>query len=237
MRYLQSYQFVFVSPKWMQNFGIAVLCQFVPILGPIVLIGYAFDIIEGMLRDGEENYPDFDANRLMPYFSRGAWPFIIQLIVILPLSLIIFVSVLVFYAIILTSPGGPPWWVFLLFGGLLLVVIFLSLVIMPYVVVPLSLRAGLCRSFKEAFNREFYFDFVRKCWKELFLAELFLFVSSQILGLVGMCMFCIGVNVAAAWIMLARHHLMYQVYLRYLERGGIPPVVKDERVQPGEVAG
>jgi hypothetical protein len=237
MRYLQAYQFVFVSPKWMQNFGIAVLCQFVPIMGPIVLIGYAFDIIEGMLRDGEENYPDFDANRLMPYFMRGAWPFIIQLIVGLPLTVIIMVSFFVFYAIILTSSGGPPWWVLLVFAGLFLVVIFLSLVIMPFVVVPLSLRAGLCKSFSEAFNPEFYFDFVKKCWKELLLAELFLFVSGQILVLVGMCVLCIGVNVAAAWVMLSRHHLMYQVYLLYLERGGIPPVVKDEKVQPGEIAG
>src|SRR5713101_8379987 len=237
MRYLQSYQFVFVSPRWMQNFGIAVLCQFVPILGPIVLIGYAFDIIEGMLRDGEENYPDFDPSPLMPYFRRGACPFIIQLIVALPLTLIIFVTVLVFYAIILTSSGSPPWWVIFLFLGLFFVVLFLSLVILPFVVIPLSLRAGLCKSFKEAFNREFYFDFVKKCWRELLLAELFLFCSSQLLILVGMCVFCVGSYVAAAWIMLARHHLMYQVYLRYLERGGIPPVVKDERVQPGEVAG
>jgi hypothetical protein len=230
MRYLYAYQFIFISPKWLQNMLAAVVCQFVPILGPIVLTGYAFDVIEGILRDGEENYPDFDPNRLMPYLTRGAWPYIIQLIVILPLSFVIIASILVFDLVIITSRGDPGWPVIFGFAGMLLVVLFLATIVLPFVVTPLMLRAGLCKSFKAAFNREFYFDFLRKCWKELFVSELFLLVSTLVLTLIG-SLFCIGMYAAAGWAMMARYHLMYQIYARYLERGGIPPVVKDEAIQ------
>ena len=92
------------------------------------------------------------------------------------------------------------------------------------------LRAGLCKDFKAAFNREFYVDFVRKVWLELFLSELFLLVTSLVLTLAGMIVFCMGQYVAAGWVMMARFHLMYQVYALYLQRGGIPPAVKDETI-------
>jgi hypothetical protein len=228
MRYFHAYQFIFVSPKWLNNVLAAVVCQFVPIVGPIVLIGYAFEVIEGMLRDGEENYPDFDTNRLLPYLSRGVWPFVINLVATLPLSIVILASVITFYVVILTGQGEPPWWMLAMFAGLLFVVLFFSLVIVPFVVVPLSLRAGLGKSLKAAFDREAYVDFVKKSWKELFLTELFAFATGQVLTFVGMALCCVGVHVSIAWMVMARHHLMFQVYARYLERGGIPLVVENQ---------
>ena len=89
MRYLHSYQFIFVSPQWLSNLGYSILCMLVPVVGPIVLVGYHFELIEAMLRDGEENYPDFDTNRLMPYLTRGAWPFIIRMFAVIPLAVLI----------------------------------------------------------------------------------------------------------------------------------------------------
>jgi len=49
MRYLQSYTFVFSSRNWVTNMLFAILCSFIPAIGPILLIGYLFEVIEALL--------------------------------------------------------------------------------------------------------------------------------------------------------------------------------------------
>jgi len=231
MRYWRSYQFLFISPKWLTNLLAGVICMFVPILGEIVLFGYNFEMIEAMLRDGEENYPDFDVNRVMNYLWRGAWPFIIQLVASLPLIVILIVSYFVFVGVMVTSAGDPPIWVLLVFGGFFLIGVVFGSVILPLLILPLELRAGLSKNLRAAFSREFYFDLIRRCWKELIAAQLFIFASGFLLVIVGLLLCGFGTAPARALTMFARSHLMYQIYNRYLEKGGIPPAVQEAPVQ------
>jgi len=231
MRYWHSYQYVFISPKWLTNLLAGIVCMFVPVLGEIVLLGYNFEVIEAMLRDGEENYPDFDMNRVMNYLWRGAWPFIIQLVASLPLFLVIIVTYFVFVAAMVTSQGDPGIWVYLLFGGFLITALVFAAVILPFLILPLELRAGLSKNLRAAFSREFYFDLIRRCWKELIVAQLFIFASGLPLVLIGLLLCGMGTAPARALIMFARSHLMYQIYNRYLEKGGVPPAVQEVSVQ------
>jgi hypothetical protein len=231
MRYLHSYQYVFISPKWLHNLGFGTLCVLVRIVGDIVLMGYQFEMIEAMLRDGEENYPDFDANRIVAYFLRGAWPFIIEIVIAIPLIVMLILCIVSFVGVMIGTQGDPGIAFFLLFGGLFLLVIFFAGVVLPLLVMPLEIRAGLSKSLRAAFSRAFYVDFVKRCWKELIFAQLFVFFSGFVLFLVGMLLCGLGTVPAQALTMFARSHLMYQIYSLYLERGGIPPAVKDETVQ------
>jgi hypothetical protein len=50
--YLRSYLFVFDSHNWVLNLLFISLCSFIPIIGPIVLIGYFFEVIDSLLRRG-----------------------------------------------------------------------------------------------------------------------------------------------------------------------------------------
>src|SRR5690242_10219852 len=52
MRYLRSYLFVFDSRNWVLNLLFISLCTFIPIIGPMVLAGYFFEVIESLLRRG-----------------------------------------------------------------------------------------------------------------------------------------------------------------------------------------
>jgi hypothetical protein len=230
MRYLRAYQFVFISPKWFANLGISIICGIVPVVGQIVLMGYHFEMIEAMLRDGEENYPDFDVNRLMPYLIRGAWPFIIQLVASIPLALIMVTCYFVFVGVMVTSQGEPDVGVLLTFASLFFGAAAFGGVVLPLLVLPLEIRAGLTKSLQAAFNREFYFEFVKTCWKELILTQLFIFVSGTFLMGLGFLLCIIPFYFAWAWTTYARTHLIYQIYCRYLEKGGVPPAVKDEAV-------
>jgi hypothetical protein len=227
MRYLHSYQFVFISPKWLKNLGLGTVCQFVPIAGDIVLLGYHFEMIEAMIRDGEENYPDFDMNRLMPYFKRGILPFLIQFVAGVPLLVLLTLVGTLFVVAIVGAEGEPSYGVLVVFILSFLACIVFGAVVMPLLVLPLEIGAGVCNSLSAALSRAYYVGFVKRCWKELTFVQLFTFASGFFVMLIGTLVFCFGFYPARALVMFSRSHLCYQVYMLNLERGGIAIAVKE----------
>jgi hypothetical protein len=238
MRYLRSYQFIFDSPKWLPNILFGVLCQLLPMIGPIVWLGYEFDVLEAKHRRGDEDdYPDFSFDRFVPYLVRGIWPFLVNLVMSLPLVLIMMVLWIggVTLAAALTQGQG---------GAAVAVVFFLAFafllagsLVLGVVLAPMYLRAGLSQDFASAFSLGFVRDFLGRTWKELILSQLFLMATSVPLVLLGMALFCVGLYPAAAVVGLAGHHLYYQLYELYLERGGDPiPLKEDGPVPPDDDA-
>src|SRR5262249_26248605 len=98
MKYLEAYQFPFRSPKWLQNLLCCLVAPFVPIAGAVVPLGYQFDIIEALhSRAKKDKSPHFAVTRLLKSLLRGAWPFLVHLIVGLPIALVGVIPVLVCY--------------------------------------------------------------------------------------------------------------------------------------------
>src|SRR5260370_36545070 len=91
MKYIYSYRFVFESANWLMNLLAAAVCMVVPVVGPMVLLGYTFEIIETLHRKKGAPYPDFDFNQLMKYLTRGVWPFLAGLVIFLPIAVIIMI--------------------------------------------------------------------------------------------------------------------------------------------------
>jgi hypothetical protein len=232
MKYIYSYRFVFESANWVMNLLGAMVCRFVPVLGPMVFLGYAFEIIETLHRKKGSPYPDFDFNQLMKYLTRGLWPFLVQLIVRLPF-VVIGMIVYLFLVVVMAFGVGKehPGIAFVLFVLFYLVVCALF-VLCAFVMMPLMLRAGLTQDFKQAFSLDFMKDFIKRMWLEMVLLELFLLGTGIVLSLIGLLVFCIGIYPAFALILYAEYHLLYQSYELYLERGGMPIPLKPEPVPP-----
>lgn len=237
MNYFESYGFLFRSPKWLTNLLICAVAPLVPIAGAMVVIGYHFEIIEAAHLRGRETYPDFDFNRLLKYLIRGAWPFLVQLVVGLAVMIVPIILLLVcyfgfFFSIISAAPqsggGGPApaggssapliWGLLLLASYLFLLLVS---VVVQIVVAPMTLRAGLVQDFGAGFSWSFLRDFMGRMWWQTVLAELFLLVTGIPLTAVGLLLCFVGLYPAVAWISLARAYLLYELYEEYLKRGGI----------------
>src|SRR5205823_5265457 len=83
------------------------LCCLIPVIGPILMLGYLFEIIDSLLRSPAKPYPDFDFNRFGDYLLRGVWPFLVELIVsfvLVPVLLIPFVAALIGF--LASASGG-----------------------------------------------------------------------------------------------------------------------------------
>jgi hypothetical protein len=256
MNYLESYQFLFRSPKWLTNLLICALALFIPIIGPIVgtmvVLGYVFEIIQSLLLRGRDSYPDFDTNRLMKYLMRGAWPFLVQVVVGLLVMIVPIILLIICYFGFIMSlatlgpPGGkagggpPPGSSAPLIWGVLLAasVLFVQLVgiLSQIVLIPMTLRAGLMQDFAAGFSWAFVRDFMGRMWGKTILAELFLVVTGLPLTLVAVICCFVPVYAAEAWVALARGYLMFELYEDYLKRGGMEIPMQVEALQSSPAA-
>jgi hypothetical protein len=224
--YLRMYTYVFENPNWLTNLLLCTLCSIIPVIGPLLVLGYSFDIVDSLLYSRGARYVDFNFNRFSDYLLRGVWPFLVQLVVsfvIVPILLLVVFAVLMVLGLIGNALGDKldnvaaaviiPLLMILYFGAIL------GSIVLTF---PLILRAGIAQDFTEGFNISWATDFIKKNWLEVLLGFLFLMVSGPIVMLAGFIALCVGIFVAMPLVMLAQAHMYYQLYLLFLSRGGQP---------------
>ncbi len=225
MRYFESYAFPFRSRNWAANILICLVAAFVPVAGQMVILGYQFEILQALHLRGTEKYPDFDMNRLLPYLIRGAWVFLVLLIVVLPV-LVVVALILVASLVGLTAlaqEAGEDYGPFIVVGGaaaLYTVLLFVNVLVYT-AALPMALRAGLTQEFGAAFDWGFVRDFIGRVGGKTVLAELFFILTTVVATFAGLLVFCVGAYFAAAWVAFVRTYLWYELYELYLQRGGM----------------
>jgi hypothetical protein len=131
LQYWRSYAFIFDSPAWVTNILFCTLCQLIPLIGPVVVTGYLFEIIEALHRGHRGGYPDFTFDRFTNYLLRGLWPSVITLLiscVMGPLAYLGFSGTLI-GSIVAATNGVHLALVFTVAGvAILVIVLLLSLV-------------------------------------------------------------------------------------------------------------
>lgn len=221
MDYVRSYTYVFSSPRWFLNMLFELVCQLIPIIGPIVLLGYRYEVIQELHISAGKRYPDFDFNRFMAYATRGLWPFITQMLASLPLTLVFvcmyFIMVAGVFALV--DKNNADVVIPIAFGVFFLAVILFSLAI-ALVLIPAALWAGLAQDFKPGA----IWNFLREYWNlvlwDTVLATAVNAVFAVLVAFAGLLLFCVGYIFAIILIVMAQTHLTWQLYELYLERGG-----------------
>lgn len=233
MEYFRSFRFVFEGANWLVNLLVGTLFMCViPIIGPIVWLGYEFEVVEDLHFSRGQRCRDFAFDRFVPYLTRGVWPFLIQLIGTLPMVFFFFLLYIAGFVIGIAfgekQISGMA--ALLLIVGLIVLAMainfFISLLMMP-----LALRAGLAQEFDFGAAWSFMRDFHRRVFKELVLSQLFMTVMGPLCAAAGALLFCVGVYPAMTVMVMANFHLMYQLYELYLQRGGVEVPLKVETVQ------
>ena len=223
---MRAYRFVFENKKWALNLLLGVVCFFIPVIGPIVFWGYLCRVIDSLLRDEKQPYPDFDFARFVEYLKRGIWPFLVVFVlslVAVPVFWACFAGVIIGVALLQTSVLAG---VFLIAAAVLLC--FVIPILMAILMEPMFIRAVLTRDFGSAFSWTFIKDFLRLNFWEVVLTWLFITFSGMLVVLVGTCICFVGAYPAAALVTFAQFHIHYQLYKLYLERGGTPIPLKED---------
>jgi hypothetical protein len=222
MDYMRMITYVFDNPNWFMNLLLAALCSLIPVVGKIVVSGYAYEATIMLITEGGSRYPDFNFNRFGDYLMRGLWPFLVSLVFAVVLSVAI--GILLLGAGIVGAIAGED--AGNIVSGLMVFGLLLISPVIAMALLPMLFRSALMLDFAQGFQLEWIKDFVSKVWIELLLGFLFLYVASMVLGMIGFIACCVGVLLVGPVLTLAYANLMFQVYTIYLSRGGMPVPIK-----------
>jgi hypothetical protein len=240
MEYMRAYNYIFENPNWLTTIllmGLLFIPAMIPGVGIVLnllFIGYQFEVIDGLMRSGGRQYPDFVFGRIGDYFGRGLWPFLVSLIGSFTFGAVVWVAL---FVIGLVAAGAEAA------GGeeagstltAILAIIAVGIIVpvgivAAFVLVAMLLKSGLAQDLAAGFDYHWIIDFLKKMWIDMLLACLFLGVTSLVLEILGLCAACVGILFAFPVILLAYAHLLFQLYAVYLARGGLPVIVKPRPV-------
>ncbi len=237
VRVLESVRFVFDDREWKTNCLIGVVFMFIPIVGPIALAGWLCEIHQRLVRGHPQPVPKLDFSDLGHFLGRGVAPFLVQLVLSVPISMMMVGGYFVtaFGSLALIAATGEPLLalvvVLLVVGCVGVLSLFLGVVMNAAFT-----RAELTESFGDALALGPLFQYTRTTWLQVLIKNiLFGFVGMGIM-FVGMALLCVGIYPAAIVLQIAAMHLRWQIYRYHVERGGDPIAVKEPQVLPSEAS-
>jgi hypothetical protein len=87
MNFGRAFSYVTEDPQWLQKVGIAALIMIIPILGQIVVLGWALEITRHII-NGEPETPLPEWSNFGDYLSKGFQAFVIGVVYALPVILV-----------------------------------------------------------------------------------------------------------------------------------------------------
>ena len=224
--YRRALRYQLDDPEWWMTLLFVTLAMIVPLVGPIVAMGYQATVVEALARGGRNAPPPrFDFGRLADYLLRGLRIFLVRLLMTLLVTPVLFVIILVgnLSGVLLFSQEQPAT---NLMGCMVMAVVALLFTAVIYggmaVATPLSLQAAINPDLGGALDLAFVKDFLRRVGRQVIVSHLVLLLISLGAFLGGLLLCFIGIFPAMAVVMIVQAHIYGQLYALYLARGGRP---------------
>lgn len=239
MEYMRSVNYIFENPNWLMNVFCMALCNLIPLVGPLIIYGYQFEIVESLHLRRHQTYPDFDFNRFVDYLVRGLWVFLVCILLsllIVPVMLLVIGLPLMLMIGGGAAAGEEGAAAGMMIGmPIMMLLAFFFIIILNIFCVPFILRAGLTQDFGASFDFGFAKQFVANTWLEMILAGLFFMVMGMVFAMLGMVICFVGIYMTMAATMMAQAHLGYQLYEVHLAKGGTPiPITPSKPTAPAK---
>ncbi|HCU26047.1 MAG TPA: hypothetical protein DF383_13600, partial [Deltaproteobacteria bacterium] len=128
--YSAALKFFITDKNFLNNALIGSLYTLIPIIGPMILMGWHCEIIQRLVKRHSNPIPKIDFNDYVYFLGRGAVPFLSVFLFSLPFGFIlaIFIYASIFGSVIfissLTRQVGNPFPMFLVAVGIMLLIFF-----------------------------------------------------------------------------------------------------------------
>jgi len=220
MRYWRSITSFFDHPKWGMSLLCMTVCVLIPIVGPLVIIGYLAGVIARQTSGDQGPDEAFDFGRFGDYLSQGWQAFLVSLLLGLILAPLSMAAMLPTIAGVVLMEQSPAAGVALVLLGVALYVLALAATML--LSMPLILRAALTQSFSEGLRIGWAWRFGQRVGFQLGGAILFMVFVGTLLMIAGYACCFVGVYPAMVLLMYAQWHLLGQLHRLHLQRGGEP---------------
>lgn len=241
-------QFAWANFRFMDML-LALVFGFIPIAGPIALIGWHAETHQRLLRSHPNPVPKLDFADFGHYLERGVPAFLSTFLMSLPISPIIVgivyagIAITVILSVALAAllgtiePAlGAIGFVVGITVGILLQIATVMLLasVLGAVLNSVVIRAEVAEDFGEAFNISAVRDMVKRNWAVVLVSNLAFGVMAVGLVFCGMLACYFGIFPVAAVLQNAACHLRFQQHLAYRQKGGAPLPMRPARQLPSE---
>ncbi len=236
IRFGEALKFCFRAEKPWMNILVSSLMAFIPIAGPIAIGGWHAEIMQRLVRRHPTPIPTFAFDDFTHYLTRGVQPFVMRVIVSLPFTMFIVIGSMIGGASAsFMARSGDPTAMFVVWG-IIAGVMVLSAPIMAIVTSAVYTRADLVEEFGAAMQPRKLMKYMGATWLGVLGTSIVFGLLSLVMVLVGVLACYVGAFIASAIVQLGQLHLRWQIYERYVARGGEPIPVKAAVMLPSEQA-
>jgi hypothetical protein len=244
IRFFDALKFIFTMENAWGNILTLSLLLLIPVVGQITMYGWYCEIMQRLARHHPKPIPQFKFSDFGHYLSRGVSPFVTQMLLTMPFSMVMGViggGVGMALAITTrTAPhhgrGEPPMALLAVYG----VVILASILMGPFIAIVINagvVRAELSEELGKALTLSGILGYIKRTWfTTLYSSFVYGFLASFVV-LVGMLCCYVGIFPAAVIVSTGMTHLRFQIYQSYLAKGGEPIPIKAAVPIPSEQAG
>ena len=235
MDYFGGFRVIQSNPNWLTNcLLVGVVGMFIPIVGAIALLGYSYETAELLHRTNGKIYWDFNFNRFSDYLIRGVGPFLIFFAFAVLLGIAgLFIQTAV--GIHFNVPLGPfqdkpfrqediPLYIVAYLVSTLIQNVLQTL--LAFIYYPMGIRGGLAKEFSQSFDIARGLDLLARTWAEMLLMFLIYGVLTFGMLLLGTATCCLGFIPLTGYLATLNGWWTYQLYRKYLSRGGEPIPLK-----------
>ncbi|MCE9623856.1 MAG: DUF4013 domain-containing protein, partial [Deltaproteobacteria bacterium] len=224
--FLGAFKFLFSDKNTLNNILLGAVMNIIPIVGPIVLMGWYCEIIQRLVKRHPNPIPKLTFDDFVYFLGRGVAPFVVVLIATLPMVLVTMVFMfagmfgITMFAGAIQHQGGDPGMLVIAGFGIAFLFAFAFIMVFNVVVMAALIRAELTEDIGKSLDLGKIWAYARATWKDLLVAYLVFIPLSILVMFGGMMVFFIGIYFAIVVINISYLHLRWQVYERYLSRGG-----------------
>jgi hypothetical protein len=239
MKLKAAFRFPFLGEQRWSNLGLVLVCFLIPIVGPIVVVGYGSLVEARLIEDIHAEPPLFDFGRFSDYLRRGVAPFVAGLIMIPVFMIGMAPAMMLFLIGIVMGQQSTLAMVLLLAAGIAWY--FLVFPVGMALMAPITLKAMVGQNIGGAFEWQFISDYLRRVGLVVIGYTLLMFLLAMLAAPLCLCIPFAGTYMWITLYTFINWHLQTQFYLLYRERGGAPlavapdagPIVHSPPATPG----
>ncbi|MCC6214117.1 MAG: DUF4013 domain-containing protein [Polyangiaceae bacterium] len=237
VRVLDGVRFAFTNPNWKNDLLLSIVLSLIPLVGPLAFAGWLVEVHQRLVRRHPSPFPKLDFGDLMYWVNRGLAPFLVGLVVGLPVFFLVYLAIAIGMGITVAigAATGEPIVVVLVSVVMALAWALFLLAVGP-VYNAFQTRAELTGTFEGAFRFSDSMAYARAtAWRVIVKNLVFGMVATGLV-LCGMLACYVGLFPAIVVVQIAAMHLRWQLYDDHRARGGAEIPLQEPQPVPAEQA-
>jgi hypothetical protein len=215
----KSFSFVFEDKKWIEKVLIGGILMLIPILGPILMLGYNVELVRNVRKHDPEPLPAWD--EWGKKIAEGFKLIIINIVWGIPLWILFF---LMFIPMAITGDSDSGSAIAGFFSLCLSCFTILYAILFWFAIPGITIKFAETGEFGDGFKFGEIIDFAKKHIGQIIVVAIVSWLVYMVAGMIGMLLCGVGLLFTSFWASLVQYHMIANIGLEEMPARPLTPV-------------